>query len=207
MFSKFLNLDVEKQDRILNAAMKEFAQKGFEKASTNEIVKEADISKGLLFHYFKDKKNLFLFLYDHCIDVSTNEFYKKINLDEKDFFIRLNQMCIIKFELLNKYPEMFRFIETAYMETSKSVKKELDERKEKLIKINSIKVFEGFDLSKFKEDIDVKKAINVMIWTFQGLGDEALKKAKLLSLDKPDYSEVFAEADIYIDMFKNCFYK
>ncbi|HAG42912.1 MAG TPA: TetR family transcriptional regulator, partial [Clostridium sp.] len=38
-------------------------------------------------------------------------------------------------------------------------------------------------------------------------GDEALKKAKLLSLDKPDYSEVFAEADIYIDMFKNCFYK
>lgn len=207
MFSKFLNLDMEKQYRILNAAMKEFAQKGFEKASTNEIVKEADISKGLLFHYFKDKKNLFLFLYDHCIDVSTNEFYKKINLDEKDFFIRLNQMCIIKFELLNKYPEMFRFIETAYMETSKSVKKELDERKEKLIKINSIKVFEGFDLSKFKEDIDVKKAINVMIWTFQGLGDEALKKAKLLSLDKPDYSEVFAEADIYIDMFKNCFYK
>jgi len=207
MFSKFLNLDMEKQDRILNAAMKEFAQKGFEKASTNEIVKEADISKGLLFHYFKDKKNLFLFLYDHCIDVSTNEFYKKINLDEKDFFIRLNQMCIIKFELLNKYPEMFRFIETAYMETSKNVKKELDERKEKLIKINSIKVFEGFDLSKFKEDIDVKKAINVMIWTFQGLGDEALKKAKLLSLDKPDYSEVFAEADIYIDMFKNCFYK
>ncbi|HAG42911.1 MAG TPA: TetR family transcriptional regulator, partial [Clostridium sp.] len=143
MFSKFLNLDMEKQDRILNAAMKEFAQKGFEKASTNEIVKEADISKGLLFHYFKDKKNLFLFLYDHCIDVSTNEFYKKINLDEKDFFIRLNQMCIIKFELLNKYPEMFRFIETAYMETSKNVKKELDERKEKLIKINSIKVFEG----------------------------------------------------------------
>ncbi|WP_461615544.1 TetR/AcrR family transcriptional regulator [Clostridium sp. Marseille-QA1073] len=207
MFSKFLNLDVEKQDRILNAAMKEFAQKGFEKASTNEIVKEADISKGLLFHYFKDKKNLFLFLYDHCIDVSMNEFYKKINLDEKDFFIRLNQMCIIKFELLNKYPEMFRFIETAYMENSKSVKQELDERKEKLIKINSIKVFEGIDLSKFKEDIDVKKAINIIIWTFQGLGDEALKKAKLLSLDKPDYSDVFKEADIYIDMFKNCFYK
>lgn len=207
MFSKFLNIDEEKQDRILNAAMKEFAQKGFEKASTNEIVKEADISKGLLFHYFKDKKNLFLFLYDHCIDVSTNEFYKKINLDEKDFFIRVNQMCTIKFELLNKYPEMFRFIETAYMENSKSVKKELDERKEKLIKINSIKVFEGFDLSKFKEDIDIKRAINVMIWTFQGLGDEALKKAKLLSLDKPDYNEVFAEADMYIDMFKNCFYK
>lgn len=207
MFSKFLNLDMEKQDRILNAAMKEFAHKGFEKASTNEIVKEADISKGLLFHYFKDKKNLFLFLYDHCIDASMNEFYKKINLDEKDFFIRLNQICTIKFELLNKYPEMFRFIETAYTETSKSVNKELDERKEKLIEINSIKVFQNIDLSKFKENIDVEKAINVMLWTFQGLGDQVLKKAKLLSLDRPNYSEIFKEADIYIDMFKNCFYK
>ena len=111
MFSKFLNLDMEKQDRILNSAMKEFAQNGFEKASTNEIVKEAGISKGLLFHYFKDKKNLFLFLYDYCIEAGMKEFYEKVNLDERDFFIRLNQIISIKFELLDKYPEMFRFIE------------------------------------------------------------------------------------------------
>ena len=60
MFSKFLNLD-EKQDRILNAAIKEFAQKGYDSASTNEIVKEAGISKGLLFHYFKIKSSYFSF--------------------------------------------------------------------------------------------------------------------------------------------------
>ena len=50
MFSKFLNLELEKQDRIINAAIKEFAQKGYDKASTNEIVKEAGISKGLLYN-------------------------------------------------------------------------------------------------------------------------------------------------------------
>jgi len=49
MFSKFLNIQQEKQEHILDAAMKEFAQKGFENASTNEIVKEAGISKGLFY--------------------------------------------------------------------------------------------------------------------------------------------------------------
>ena len=60
-----MSLSEEKQQRILNAALKEFAQKGYKNASTNQIVKEADISKGLLFHYFKNKKQLFLFLYDY----------------------------------------------------------------------------------------------------------------------------------------------
>ncbi|MFD6209493.1 TetR/AcrR family transcriptional regulator, partial [Peribacillus sp. NPDC060253] len=69
MFSKFLNMDKEKQDRIINAAIKEFAQKGYDNASTNEIVKEAGISKGLLFHYFQNKKQLYLFLYEHMIDI------------------------------------------------------------------------------------------------------------------------------------------
>ena len=43
IFSKFLKLKPEKQERILNAAIKEFSQKGYENASTNEIVKEANI--------------------------------------------------------------------------------------------------------------------------------------------------------------------
>lgn len=91
VFEKFFNLDSEKQDRVINAAIKEFAQKGYDKASTNEIVKEAEISKGLLFHYFKNKKQLFLFLFDHCIQIITDDFYKKIDLTETDFFKRIRR--------------------------------------------------------------------------------------------------------------------
>ena len=46
------NLKKEKQDRMINAALKVFAMNGYQKASTDDIVKEAGISKGLLFHYF-----------------------------------------------------------------------------------------------------------------------------------------------------------
>jgi AcrR family transcriptional regulator len=61
MFSKFLSLDREKQDRILNAAIKEFALKGYKNASTNEIVREAEISKGLLFIISRTRRSCFCF--------------------------------------------------------------------------------------------------------------------------------------------------
>ena len=63
MFSKFLSLEPERRNAILNAALKEFAGKGFDDASTNVIAKEASISKPLMFHYVNNKKDFFLFLY------------------------------------------------------------------------------------------------------------------------------------------------
>ena len=55
MNDKFFDLKKEKQDRMINAGLHIFAMNGYRHASTDEIVKEANISKGLLFHYFESK--------------------------------------------------------------------------------------------------------------------------------------------------------
>ena len=65
MNEKFFDLKKEKQDRMINAGLKVFAQNGYRHASTDEIVKEAGISKGLLFHYFVSKAGYYAFLYDY----------------------------------------------------------------------------------------------------------------------------------------------
>ncbi len=52
---KLKSLTLDKQERIINASLAEFARNGYERASTNEIVKEAGISKGSLFVYFNNK--------------------------------------------------------------------------------------------------------------------------------------------------------
>ena len=126
MFSKFLNIETETQEYILNAAMKEFADKGFENASTNDIVKEANISKGLLFYYFKNKKYLFLFLYNFCINLYINEFYKKINMNEADIFMKSRQSSLLKLELLIKHPDIFVFIESVNRENSQEIRSALE---------------------------------------------------------------------------------
>ncbi|ALB44966.1 TetR/AcrR family transcriptional regulator [Clostridium beijerinckii] len=207
MVSKFLNLDSEKQNRILNAAINEFAEKGYENASTNDIVKEAGISKGLLFHYFKNKKQLFLFLYDYCIDVSLTEFYKKIDLNERDFFVRLRQIHLIKAELLNKYPKMLKFIEVANIEKSSDIENDLNMINKDELENASKRVFDGIDLSKFRDGIDIEKAINVVIWSFQGFNAKVLEEAKLSSSKQINYDKAFIEAKAYTEMLKSCFYK
>jgi len=58
----FKRLDEEKQDRILQAAIDEFAERGYELANTNRIAKQAKISVGSIFHYFTTKENLFLYI-------------------------------------------------------------------------------------------------------------------------------------------------
>lgn len=207
IFSKFLNLDQEKRERIINASLKEFAQKGYEKASTNEIVKEANISKGLLFHYFNKKKDLFLFLYDYCIEILLNEFFKKIDVMEKDILIRLREMTVLKFALIQKHPEMFDFIMVAYQEESDEVKEALADRNKGHIATGYKMLFAGFDVSKFREGMDIPRAIEIISWTLEGFSKKQQEKIMSISLDQIDYESILAELDLYIEVLKKCFYK
>ncbi len=56
---RFQKLKEEKQERILMAAAAEFGRKGFEAASFNQIIEDADISKGAAYYYFDDKDDLY----------------------------------------------------------------------------------------------------------------------------------------------------
>ena len=57
--NRFDNLEPNKQEAILQAAGEEFAQKGFEAASINRIIKKSGMSKGSVYYYFEDKADLF----------------------------------------------------------------------------------------------------------------------------------------------------
>lgn len=207
MFSKFLSLDSEKQDRIINAAIKEFAQKGYDSASTNEIVKEAGISKGLLFHYFQSKKQLFFFLFDYCYNLVADEFYKKVDLTERDFFKRIRQSVHIKMDLQTKYPDILTFIQEAFIQDSPEIKDEFDKKKQELNAVNIGIIYDGIDLSKFRDDVDVQKILKIITWTFEKMSDEELLKAKMIPGHKIDYEKIFLEAEEYFEIFIKCFYK
>lgn len=207
MFSKFLNIEKAKQDRIINAAIKEFAGKGYDRASTNEIVKEAGISKGLLFHYFQNKKQLFLFVFDYCYDLVIDEFYKKIDFNETDFFMRMRQAIMVKMEMLTTYPDIFKFIQEVFLEESAEIKVEFDKKKSELTHINIEKVYEGIDYSKFRDDVDLTKIIKIISWTFEKMSDEALAKAKLSPSHEIDYQTIQIEAEEYFQVLTRVFYK
>jgi TetR/AcrR family transcriptional regulator len=207
MSSKFLSLNTEKQERILNAALKEFSQKGYENASTNEIVKSAGISKGLLFHYFNNKKELYLFLFNHFVEVLMEEFFDELDFSQRDIFDRLKNLMILKSKLVNKYPEVFNFMMTAHMGTSEEIKQEMDTSKSELMQSSYGKLFDNIDMTRFQEGIDLQRTFNIIMWTLEGFSNHEIEKAKQLNKDTWDFDDAFAEAEVYIEMLKRCFYK
>ena len=58
----FFNLPEEKQKKIIDAAIDEFAEVPFAEASINKIIKTAEISRGSFYMYFDDKYDLVMYL-------------------------------------------------------------------------------------------------------------------------------------------------
>jgi len=70
----FFNLPEEKRQSIVNAAVDEFSEYGFEAASINRIVANSGISKGSFYQYFEDKLDVFKYLLDVMGDEKTKFF-------------------------------------------------------------------------------------------------------------------------------------
>ena len=117
MNDKFFDLKKEKQDRMINAALKIFGQLGYRFASTDDIVREAGISKGLLFHYFGSKLGLYSFIYDYSVRYMSMELKASVNPKETDFFAIYKQMEIGKLQVLKNYPCMQLFLDKCNEET------------------------------------------------------------------------------------------
>lgn len=59
------------RQRILDAAMREFSEKGYGGASLNTLCTEHDISKGMIYHYFRDRDELYLYCVRECFEALT----------------------------------------------------------------------------------------------------------------------------------------
>lgn len=81
MKKTFLKLPDEKRLGILNAAAEVFAREGYHRASISDICKNAGISNGALYKYFKNKEDLFLCLIDYGIEL-INGLYRQLETDK-----------------------------------------------------------------------------------------------------------------------------
>lgn len=197
-------LDPEKRDKIINSAMKEFSKNTFQKASTNVIVEDAGISKGLLFHYFGNKEKLYNYLEYFSFKIITERIVEELNWDQKDIFIRLKEISFIKFKVLEKYPYLTDF--SLKLFENKTVEEIMHTHPNFPLELYSQIYTKNIDISAFKEKIDIGKAINIIRWTIEKYGDELRLNLKNSGI-KFDYQMIEKDLFLYIDILKGCFYK
>ena len=130
MNDKFFDLKREKQDRMINAGLKVFAKSGYRHATTDDIVKEAGISKGLLFHYFTNKVGVYVFLMDYSVRFLLLELSRSVKKDTTDFFELCKQMEFGKLQVLKNYPYIQAFLDKAFEEVCLEALEECEEQKE-----------------------------------------------------------------------------
>ncbi len=200
------NLESKRRDAILNAALKEFATKGYDEASTNVIAKEAGISKGLMFHYVNSKKDLFLFLYDYCTDMLNKEYFSLMNFSEKDIFERLRQSYLLQLELLQKHPWIFEFNKITAAK-SDEVNKEIEEKLKGKHTLCSETLFGLIDESKFREGLDIETCKQLILWANIGFTNQILEDIRNAELDELDYDEIIEKLDGFFNELRKIFYK
>lgn len=207
MFSKFLNLESERRNAIINTALKEFANKGFDDASTNVIAKESGISKPLMFHYVNNKKDFFIFLFDYCLDIVQTEYFDKVDINEKDIFERLRQTSLLKIKVMQKYPWIFDFVRVAVLTESEAVKDELSQRQKRVENNTLERFYSDIDVSLFRSDLDIEKAKRLIFWAVGGYAGQVLDRVKGSDTENIDFEHIQNEFNDYLNELRKVYYK
>jgi len=208
-FCKFLSLESIKRERILNAAMTEFLY-GFKKASTDNIVREAGISKGLLFHYFGTKERLYNFLIDYAVDIVKHEYLDMINIGQPDVLDSIWQSSLLKKDLSIRFPHIFDFLTNAYVEAKNEGASNINlDRFTKMSASVIANIYACADTSLFKEDIDPKVAMNIIGWAVSGYAHEKVLEAgeNPGANARENYDKYLDEVQDLLGVLRQIFYK
>lgn len=199
MNEKFFKLPLEKQRRIMNAAYKVFSGNSYKKASMSEIADESGISKALLFHYFINKKELYVYLWTNAIEMTRKAVTEYRTLETDDFFEMLKRSLLSKCSLMRKYPHIYVFSLRAYYETAPEIKNFIQENFNDVSRASEMAVLEKIDISKLRKDIDIKTMYAEIFYAVDGY---MLKKYRSNCII-PD--EIEKEIIVLIDFWKKIY--
>jgi hypothetical protein len=93
------------------------------------------------------------------------------------------------------------------MEEAGEVKSDLESRNRGAMAEGKAKLYEDIDTSKFKEDVDINKAIEIITWTLEGITNKEMQRIKNLPMHEVNFTELLEEVDGYLEVLKKSFYK
>lgn len=179
MNEKFYDLPKEKQLRIINAGYRVFSRNSYQKSPMNEIAGEAGISKSLLFHYFHNKMELYMFLWEE-VSRLTQAYLKEYGAyNTPDFFEMLKRGLYAKCKVIENYPDLTAFTIKAFYETEPEIHKAIHENYDQKRSLYSASALGLIDPSIFRPEIDFETMVREMYWAAEGYMMDANKNGPI----------------------------
>jgi TetR/AcrR family transcriptional regulator len=202
MNNRFFKLPKEKQLRIINAALEVFSKSEYKRASTDDIAAKAGISKGLLFYYFHNKKELYLFLFKYCTKLVHQRVIDDNFMKICDFFEILDYAAEKKMSLFLKMPYIMDFWTKAFYSKDEPVSEDMQKEILKKTEFYSSLLNNQTDQSKFKPGVSPGEIMKMLTWMTDGYLREKLNRGININAD-----ELMRDYRKWSDMFRKMAYK
>lgn len=199
----YLNLSEKKREMILNTAIDEFYEYGFEKASISKIVNKAGIAKGSFYQYFEDKEDLFSFVIENARERKLIYFSEIINSElELDFFELLRELYRASLNFLKGNPKLSSINDSFLISDNNKLKdKIMNQGIDKSNQFLKDLLRKGIENGKVNHEIDLEFTAYIITSISITLGDYCRRKyGDLIELEDKDYYKL---VDKTIDLLKH----
>lgn len=168
MNERFFSLPEEKQQAIINAGYRVFSQNSYKNSPMSEIADAAGISKSLLFHYFRNKKELYMFLWDKCAEITIEYLTRYGCYEQKDLFESMERGMKAKMEIIRLYPDMANFTIKAFYEKDQNISAAVQESYHKYFNLKADKTLMNINPKQFIDGLDITMMYREMYLASEG---------------------------------------
>lgn len=201
MNEKFFALSKAKRQSIINSGLEVFAKNPYKRASTEEIAAKAGISKGLLFHYFRNKREFYNFLYDYSEELLRRSLAEMPAETERDFFAIMTWATDKRVELLKDNPWLAPFAARAYYSKNEAISPDMDRAVENSMSGVMERYFKNVDFAAFKDDVEPERILKMLVWLSDGYIHEQERRGNL------DVDALIEEYHFWCGLLRKSVYK
>jgi len=142
----------DKRRRILDAAVKVFAEKGFFQARVSDIARMAGVADGTIYLYFKNKDDLLISIFEEKMKEINVKFRDALGT-EKDSIQRFRRLIAMHLAGFQAYPELAAVLQVELRQSSRFMREYKKVELKNYLDLMGDVVREGQQQGVFRKDI------------------------------------------------------
>jgi len=186
--------DENKHQKIIQAAVKVFAEKGFYNARVSEIAKEANVADGTIYLYFKNKDDILISLFEEEFGKIVENMRQEVG-KEKDPLQKIRRFAILHLSIISKQQQLAEVLGVEVRQSSKFMKEYVNKPFIEYLNLIRSIVIEGQERGLIRKDLTP----GVMKRALFGALDEMARYWVLSAKKKHSISEAAVQiSDVFI---------
>lgn len=196
----------DKRVRLIEAALREFATRGYANASTNSITEAAGVSKGILFHYFGSKAGLYLAVVSHSLEhgIEWGRQHRSVEQQSDDFIERLLENGMRKIRYSVEHPLETKLVMDAFTSPPDGLKGQIEAIGRQFWPAATNDWREGLDPKRFRRGVKIDKALELVAVFLDGL---RTRLGATGAVDAAQFARMVEETKDYLELLKYGIYE